>query len=31
MGEAGTDQFATVRLGADCRRLWLSRHDGFNV
>jgi len=28
MGEAGTDQFATVRLGADCRRLWLSRHAG---
>ena len=25
-GEAGCDQFAVERLGADCRRLWLFRH-----
>jgi hypothetical protein len=25
-GGTGNDQFAVERLGADCRRLWLSRH-----
>src|SRR5262245_29553189 len=25
-GGTGNDQFAVGRLGADCRRLWLSRH-----
>jgi len=27
-GGTGNDQFAVERLGADCRRLWLSRHAG---
>src|SRR6516165_8464182 len=27
-GGTGDDQFAMARLGADCRRLWLSRHAG---
>src|SRR5262245_52712473 len=27
-GGTGNDQFALKRLGADCRRLWLSRHAG---
>jgi hypothetical protein len=27
-GGTGNDQFGMARLGADCRRLWLSRHAG---
>jgi hypothetical protein len=27
-GGTGNDQFAVERFGADCRRLWLSRHAG---